>query len=937
MQPPPSPSMSSSIPLGMMGVESITEGIQNCHVSMEESRRRLMPLVSLLDDDDGHDAKGTRSTYAVNHQNYTDSLVVQEFLHCIEGTVASVEKLVVSLADSGLVSSLSNENKNDQRSNISNGVQVDGESDVYLLMASNCIHRACEFVASHFMKLVEADSLESSSGGPLDDSPESGSHDEHDSKIQPCIGRLAELTLRLIHMQSSVIPASLTRRQAPAIPNSKDDEGDQETSSPWEIIDAYAQYQRRCLRTRAKPSITSLAELRRVATNQNCFVSDIVEQERVRQQLESGMHINDEHEGEEVGLAAGGGGGGGNVSRGQPHAQSVTVILGEASSLIQPLAAWRDALPLQTSCEEHDLNDGNLESWLRKLCENAMDTLDSEAETLAVTVGSWFAGDQRGLSSLEQSPGHGYSPESLDLVSMEAALEEMAFLCQVLSRYCLFSRSIIIRERRRASDSKDGSKLHNLLTEQSLHYSTLETRLAALQFNQALSIASPQLIELGRPSLQVPSIVEDAHFVCVRAIERAAGTRSERAVWTVGHWVCEIWGLEQNGVRGVYRALVEGVGCSGGHSVSLSGKTGPASDPVGSEPSKTGSSFAASLLEAVDDDIGTNEKAQDGSNPPLSGGVQWGRGSKSSKDQSLQSKVDAELCALNGFLAAQNACLALSGLFADLVDERLEGDDIGNKDNDKKSSMLTFARDELASHSRSYHKRLQERVHALVFDLCGADDLFDCEGHLCLQNLRLFIEREVYNLDSYSFRSMESDDRLDAEMIGPIRRSQIFDEIRKDKCDSAVVLLVAEAMSWKSAEIIFQVLLMEQKEFNDWGAMLLSKQVRALQNVYCGLVLGGDVSSCKNDTENGALPATVKQSGLSAINTANILKQFERVNQAVSLLQLEKPSDWLAFDYKVGEGDDSNLTADEIRRIMSLRLDFSEEAITKVCSQIKSK
>lgn len=782
---------SSHGPLGMMGVESIMESIQNCHVSMEESRRRLMPLVSLLEDEDGHDAKDNEGNPTATHQDYTNCYVVQEFLDCIEASVASVNKLVVSLADSGLISTQSNHNRNNQRSNISNCVQSDGESDVYLLMAFNCIAKACEFVESHYLKLIEADSLESSSGGPLDDDPGSGSHYENEIKVQPCMARLAELTLSLIHMQTLVIPANLTVCQATASLKRTKDE-DKGTSSALEVIEAYAQYQRRCLRTRAKPSITSLAELRRVASNQNCFVSDILEQERVRQQLEIGLHINDGHEGEEEGLPPSGGGGGGNVSRGQPHAQSVTVILGEASSLIQPLAVWRDALPLQPSCEENDFNDCTLESWLRKLCQNAMDTLDNEAQTLAVTVGSWFPGDQRGLSCLEQSPGHELSPENLDLVSMEAALEEMAFMCQVLSRYCLFSRHTVFGKRATSSDSRDGSKLHNLLTEQSLHYSTLETRLATLQFNQALSLASPQLIELGRPSLQVPSIVEDAHFVCVRAIERAAGTRSERAVWTVGHWVCEIWGLEQNGVKGVYRALVEGVGCSGGHSALLHSKTGLASNPIGSVPSKSGSSFAASLLEAVDSDIGTNEGGLGETSPPISGGIPWGRGSKSFNEQSLQSKVDAELCALNGFHAAKNACLELSGLFADLVEERLEGDDIGNSGNEKKSSMLTFARDELASHSHSYQKLLQQRVRALVFDLCGADDLFDCVGHLCLQNLRLFIEREVYNLDSSSFRSMESDDRLEAEMIGPIRRSRIFEEIQEDKCDSAVVLLVAE-------------------------------------------------------------------------------------------------------------------------------------------------
>ena len=127
-------------------------------------------------------------------------------------------------------------------------------------------------------------------------------------------------------------------------------------------------------------------------------------------------------------------------------------------------------------------------------------------------------------------------------------------------------------------------------------------------------------------------------------------------------------------------------------------------------------------------------------------------------------------------------------------------------------------------------------------------------------------------------------------------------------------------MSWKSTEIILQILFQGDKDFNDWGAMLLSKQVRMLQNVYCGLALGSSTS----------------KTGPTSINTATILQQFERINQAVSILQLEKPSDWLVFAYKVGESNDTNLTVDEIRKVMSLRVDFSEDAIVKVCSQIKS-
>ncbi|KAL7449815.1 hypothetical protein ACHAWC_001833, partial [Mediolabrus comicus] len=486
-----------------------------------------------------------------------------------------------------------------------------------------------------------------------------------------------------------------------------------------------------------------------------------------------------------------------------------------------------------------------------------------------------------------------------------------------------------------ANGNNANSELQNLLTEQSLHYSTLETRLATLQFNQALSLATPQLIELGRPSLKVPSIVEDAHYVCVRAIERAAGTRSERAVWTVGHWVTEVWGVDpgsgmtRESVKGVYQALIEGVGCTGEPAVEQDNNQ----HNIGGQgvPSKPENAFAAALLEAVDDGDDHHGGGNDGSyqrngmsSAPPSGGISsalWQTIGGGDKGQSLQTRIDAEMCCLNGILASENSCKALSSLFADLVDEHLEGE--ADTSAAKKTSMLTFARDELASHARSYHNLLKERVRSLVSDLCGSDDLFDCDGKLCLQKLRLFVESEVYNLNASSFRTMEDEERLEAEIISPIRQSQIFEEVGRDKCDAAVVLQIAEEMSWKSTEIILSVLLKSNKEFNDWGAMLLSKQVRLLQNTYCGLVLGpGDADG----TANGAL---------SSINTSTILSQFSRVNQAVSILQLEKPSDWLAFAYRVDGGDDANsLNADEIKQVMSLRVDFSEEAIAKVCKSV---
>ena len=891
--------------LGVVNPESITDGIQNCHMTLEESRVRLQPFMKiLLDEDEQHNDTTT--------QDYSDEDVVQVFSECLDRTFGSVDMLMVRLADSGLVHPVTANNTHANNNDNDN---------VYLLMASNCISKSLEFIGNHCLTLLEADSLDGV--GPLDDG----------STIQPSMAHLAELALRVYHIHSTLIPSQINN-------HNKDghDDDDDEAITPQTIIEAYAQYQRRCLRSRSKPAISSLAELRNLASSENCFVSDLLDAEKRRQQLEVGIDDDDEDGGENDNVD------GTADTRGQPHAEALTIILGEGSSLIQPLAAWRDALAPQ--CEK----DNDICSLLQQLCQESIELLDKEAQTLASTVGSWFTSDQRGVATLDHddnTTNNRTDTTKSDLLSIESSLEEMAFLCQVISRYCLFTEQTVgTNDNGSASSttSNETKQLQDLLTEQSLHYSTLETRLATLQFNQAISLASPQLIELGRPSLQVPSIVEDAHFVCVRAIERASGTRSERAVWTVGHWVCEVWGIDQSsgmmmgggtddGIKGVYRALMEGIGCVGednNMNHDDEDNTAQTSDTTPRPPPpKSGNAFAAALLEELDDDEGQGQDNGGGSNPagsaPASGGLSSFFG-KGGNRQSLQSRIDAELCALNGISAAETACSALSCLFADLVEEKAQEEEAVTNTSSvtpAKSSMLTFARDELASHSRSYHKLLEQRVRTLVADLCGGDDIFDCDGQLCLQNLRLFIEKEVYNLDGSSFRSLEGEDRLEAEMVGPIRQSQMFNEIGKDKCDAVVVLQVAKAMAIKSAEIILQVLLQGNTEFNEWGALLLSKQVRMLQNVYCGLVLA-------SDSDN----TTDVPSSSSSISTASILTQFERVNQAVSILQLEKPSDWLAFSYKVGDSNETNLTADEIQKVMGLRVDFNEEAIARVCIQI---
>jgi hypothetical protein len=101
--------------------------------------------------------------------------------------------------------------------------------------------------------------------------------------------------------------------------------------------------------------------------------------------------------------------------------------------------------------------------------------------------------------------------------------------------------------------------------------------------------------------------------------------------------------------------------------------------------------------------------------------------------------------------------------------------------------------------------------------------------------------------------------------------------------------------------------LWRDKRFTDWGSLLLSKQVRMLQTYLSSLV------------------------EVNALHAAKLLEEWQRVAQAVTLLQLEKPSDWAAYR------DDSDvLTKEEVQKTMSLRTDFSSDAIAAVCG-IKDK
>jgi hypothetical protein len=104
------------------------------------------------------------------------------------------------------------------------------------------------------------------------------------------------------------------------------------------------------------------------------------------------------------------------------------------------------------------------------------------------------------------------------------------------------------------------------------------------------------------------------------------------------------------------------------------------------------------------------------------------------------------------------------------------------------------------------------------------------------------------------------------------------------------------------ARLLLKYLWRDDKKFTDWGSLLLSKQVRLIQNYMASFV-----------EEN-------------AFHAASLLNEWQRVTQVVTLLQLEKPSDWSAYR------DDSHvLSNEEVRQTLCLRIDFSTDAVAAVC------
>lgn len=682
-------------------------------------------------------------------------------------------------------------------------------------------------------------------------------------------------------------------------------EKEQETSKKHaeDIIEVYSSYQKQVLRQRAKPSIARLVDYRK------------------RQKQMNGIIPNANEEGDED-----------MQSSSSQHIQVLTTILGQATALIHPLMMWRSNLPQNSA--------------LFDLCSRSIRILDDQAQALAKTVATWFMEDSRideywivqmtsSENSREEYPSANRKT-GIDLGGLDSVVDRLAFCCQIFDRYI----ELVIRENESFTENENNptTTLQEMLPEWTWKYASLERFLTTNQLSAAMHPDNnfPVEIIVGA-AVQVPSMVEDAQYLSTRALKRAASTRSDQAIGTVAHSIAsDVWTTDTGG-NGIYEALVEQKGCYNPNAEDSRGSTN-VNGKIASPPksNSNSNSFAQALLGALDEDqvISSSPKPSHsiGRSPNSGSGGLLGTFSSSLSsaaggDKFLQIRINTHLCALNGIHSASLSCSSLVEFLDSLLEPHAEGDnDTEDKDGVARkgqqiqaqssacNSMVFLAREELFRYSKNYQDLLQSQAVRLVSEFCGSlQDASVYKGGSVVPVLRYYLERESFDLsDANELSEAEEDARLHKILIEPMNSCKLLHQF--EKCDIGVLRLLCKEIAHVLAELFLDILTSTSipKRFSDWGSILFSKEVRLVQNHLQALTEQAvSIATASHQNQAGAVPV--------------LSSDWERLSQAVTILQLEKPSDWSTY-YQAT----SVFSPQELQILLSLRLDFQRDAIERV-------
>lgn len=720
--------------------------------------------------------------------------------------------------------------------------------------------------------------------------------EEYRRNAQGAIARITELNLLMYHMRLVAVREERRSRENPL-------ELDESISSSEGIVESYISYQRKVLRLRARPAIAELVEARKegmIVTPTHPPVSAIADL-NVQVHNDHGDGAIDEDDSPPLPTMT------------QFHAPVLTLLLSEAAALLHPLLMWGASLPPPYEQEPPLL------AAIRKLCHGSIQVLDEQTQTLVKTVSDWFWIDRPidewiGKSAdVDTPPVNDPRQKQHDLAVLDGLVEEMAFCCQVQARY----QSLLVEFQPTANNGRSASLLATqLLPEWTWKYATLERYLVLQHWQAALSHASPVRIVLGA-DVQVPSVVEDAHYLSSKALERATQTRSLQAVGTVAHAVSrDVWSMEE-GVKGVKMALRERRGCWS------ESKGGTTSTPeVNGGPDSGGEkAFANALLDALDEDETTAmKKNMSSAASPSSGGflVSMVAAAAAGDERYQQMQLDTQFCALNGIHAAAGACQALVTFLDTLLQEPDPAEPalfLTASDNEKSSSMVHLAREELHRFVGQYQAMLLELSEEAVKKWCGTGS---DRTKLMLDQFSAFLQTEDYHVESAAaFSALEQEERLEKELLGPLNLGLFVRELPL-KCDQEVIGCIGEVLSSMLASIFVDRLWSSETKVTEFGSILLSKEVRVTQAFISQL------SSYAAEKGTNGL-------SMSVPSRASTPTPWEVLAEIVAVLQLEKPSDWLLYY------SSSILSPDELRRTLSLRVGFSSDAIQSVVSQVRQR
>ena len=526
---------------------SFDDIMQSFHLTLEETRQLLPSSV-------------VARSIKHNHQDETKSSHVDpgHLAHNLSQLHDMIHNLRNDIGDG-------NQNYNNKR-NVDMEIQDAMTKDCHRKLSELCM-LIFSHVTNHPLKQRQ---FQPCTNDPIfHESPPSYVWENRNQNYQPAIAYITELTL-LYHTNGSEDQCIAVERIDSNV-----------NTIASQIIHVYATYQRRVLRYRSTPSIAYLAELRRSGTLHTLYNEE--EEDNVDDEEEEDH--DDDYMNEKQ-------------QRKQLHAHTITIILSEASTLLQPLGAWKTSLPSiskmndssgsnQSQKNKSDHEQNFILFNLHKLCNDSIKMLNDEAQSLTTAIIQWLEKDHDIQGWVDRSLNYhkisnGVSLEKgVDVASLERLCNELSYSCEVLTRYTTFisslsatppDDSLATSPSYELSSYLDCSTIQTQISQLCGQYATLEDYFACMSLEKAKVIATPVPIITGE-KLYVPSIVEDAFYISQRALERANETMSQNAISTVMHRMDEMWEcpdrnsikiimnsteMQMNMRKGVYEALMEG-------------------------------------------------------------------------------------------------------------------------------------------------------------------------------------------------------------------------------------------------------------------------------------------------------------------------------------------------------------------------------------------